>query len=83
MTPRQKISTLSLAVCISAGFYVLSGTIQPLVMTLLKEGGLANPDCQLYMLFYYLVPALFILPFAIFEKDASWPKLSTVLKSCA
>jgi len=68
-------------VLISAGFYVLSGTIQPLVMTLLKEAGLANPDCQLYMLFYYLTPALFILPFAFLEKDATWPILTTVLKS--
>lgn len=42
---------------IPASFYVLSGVTQPLLMTLCKDAGLADPNCQLYMLFYYLGPA--------------------------
>jgi hypothetical protein len=33
----------------NAGFYVLSGCSQPLIMTLLKEAGIADPSCQSYM----------------------------------
>lgn len=39
--------------------YILSGSTQPLLMTLVDNAGLANPSCQIYMLFYYLGPALF------------------------
>eukprot|EP00978_Attheya_sp_CCMP212_P023815 scaffold73723_cov67-Attheya_sp.AAC.6 len=38
-------------------FYVASGVVQPLLMTVTKEAGLADPKCQLYMLFYYLGPS--------------------------
>ena len=40
-----------------AALYVLSGVTQPLLMTLAKEAGLADPTCQICMLFYYLGPA--------------------------
>lgn len=42
---------------IPASLYVISGVTQPLLMTLLRDAGLADPKCQLYMLFYYLGPA--------------------------
>jgi hypothetical protein len=41
----------------AAAFYVLSGVTQPLLMTVAKDAGLADPTCQLYMLFYQLGPA--------------------------
>ena len=42
---------------IPASLYVISGVTQPLLMTLLRDAGLADPKGQLYMLFYYLGPA--------------------------
>lgn len=61
----QKYSapTASSAVMVTAVtlVYVLSGVSQPLLVTLAKAAGLADPSCQLYMLPYYLGPAL-ILP---------------------
>jgi len=48
---------------IIAVIYVLSGATQPLLMTLVKESGLGDPTCQLYMLFYYLGPACVALSF--------------------
>jgi len=47
----------------AAALYVLSGSTQPLLMTLVKQSGLGDPTCQLYMLFYYLGPALVSLSF--------------------
>jgi len=41
----------------SAALYVLSGVTQPILMAYAKHAGLANPRCQLYMLFYYIGPA--------------------------
>jgi len=49
----------------AAALYVLSGSTQPLLMTLVKQSGLGDPTCQLYMLFYYLGPALVSLRFCI------------------
>jgi drug/metabolite transporter (DMT)-like permease len=40
-----------------ASCYVLSGVCQPLLMTVCKEAGLADPTAQLYMVFYYAGPA--------------------------
>ena len=60
-------ATLAFAV-----FYVLSGATQPLLMTLAKESGLADPKCQLYMLFYYLGPAS-VLCCLVLNKDTAWP----------
>lgn len=62
----------------NAGFYVLSGCSQPLIMTLLKQAGIADPSCQAYMLFYYLFPAAFILP-VILNND--WPRRATIFKA--
>merc|ERR1740139_229476 len=62
----------------SAGLYVLSGTCQPLIMTLLKDAGLADPTCQLYMFFYSLGPATIIFPLLL--ENTKWPSKSTILK---
>jgi len=42
----------------AAFFYIISGVTQPLLMTLAKYAGIADPKCQLYMLFYYIGPAM-------------------------
>ena len=42
----------------NAIFYVLSGVTQPILMAYASHAGLANAKCQLYMLFYYIGPAL-------------------------
>jgi len=66
----------------SAAFYVLSGCSQPLIVTLLKEAGLADSKCQFYMLFYYVMPSLFTLPLVLMDRQSSWPTQSSVLKAC-
>jgi len=47
----------------NAMLYVLSGVTQPILMSYATHAGLANPKCQLYMLFYYIGPALAIFTF--------------------
>ena len=64
-----------------AGFYVLSGCSQPLIMTLFKEAGMADPTCQLYMLFYYLGPASVIFSL-LMDPNPNWPSRQTILKGC-
>ena len=54
-----------------AAFYVLSGVTQPLIMSIAKEAGLADPTCQLYMLFYYLGPASVCL--LLCHTENTWP----------
>jgi len=49
--------------------------MQPLIMTLVKKAGLADPRAQLYMVFYYLGPAC-----VTFLVDV-WPKPSTFFKT--
>lgn len=44
-------------VMMNAVLYVLSGVTQPILMAYASHAGLANPKCQLYMLFYYIGPA--------------------------
>ena len=45
----------------NAVFYVLSGVTQPILMAYASHAGLADPKCQLYMLFYYIGPALAVI----------------------
>jgi drug/metabolite transporter (DMT)-like permease len=45
-----------------AAAYVLSGVSQPLLMTLCKQAGLADPTAQFYMVFYYAGPSLLVIP---------------------
>ena len=65
----------------SAALYVLSGCSQPLIVTLLKEAGLADSKCQFYMLFYYIMPSLFTLPLILMDQHSNWPTRSAVLKA--
>eukprot|EP00545_Synedropsis_sp_CCMP1620_P013836 CAMPEP_0119011246 /NCGR_PEP_ID=MMETSP1176-20130426/5552_1 /TAXON_ID=265551 /ORGANISM="Synedropsis recta cf, Strain CCMP1620" /LENGTH=335 /DNA_ID=CAMNT_0006964043 /DNA_START=166 /DNA_END=1173 /DNA_ORIENTATION=- len=62
-----------------AGLYVLSGCSQPLILTLLKDAGLADPTCQLYMFFYSLGPATIIFPLLL--EKAKWPSTRMILKA--
>jgi len=48
-------------VLVNAALYVLSGVTQPILMSWASQAGLADPKCQLYMLFYYIGPALVAL----------------------
>jgi hypothetical protein len=68
------------AVITIAAFYILSGICQPLIMTLCKQAGLADPSAQLYMLFYYLGPAFLIFTLQG-EKQASTPTARMLLKA--
>lgn len=58
-----------------AGLYVLSGVTQPLIMSLAKASGLADPTCQLYMLFYYLGPA------SVMFSLKEWPSPTAMSKA--
>lgn len=88
----DQTSTPSRSVAITfavATLYVLSGSTQPLLMTIVKESGLGDPTCQLYMLFYYLGPALVSFTLCIpsrrisndDNKGTSWPKRHILTKS--
>ena len=80
MIPRQEHPPTKFRTFSSAGLYVLSGCSQPLIVTLLKEAGLADPTCQIYMLFYYLTPAIFIFPLLL--REPKWPSRYTSVKAC-
>ena len=68
------------ATAIPASLYVLSGVTQPLLMTLCQDAGLADPQCQLYMLFYYLGPASVGLKLYLSAEERkslpSWPMVA-------
>ena len=59
-------------------FYVLSGVSQPMLMTVCKDIGLADASAQLYMVFYYLGPALLIF----LTLGDTWPSKMTIVKAC-
>eukprot|EP00934_Nitzschia_sp_Nitz4_P001112 Nitzschia sp. Nitz4//scaffold85_size83877//43468//44526//NITZ4_005231-RA/size83877-processed-gene-0.122-mRNA-1//1//CDS//3329559143//1112//frame0 len=61
-------------------FYVLSGCSQPLLMTICRAVGVANPSSQLYMLFYYMGPASVIIP--LLWRSTPWPSDNAILKGC-
>jgi len=63
------INTWSLA---QAAMYVMSGSSQPLLLQLLRDAGLAHARAQLYMLFYYLGPALVLVP--LLWRGDPWPR---------
>jgi len=64
-----------------AAIYVLSGTSQPLLVALLTQAGLADPTCQLFMVFYYIMPALYIIPFLLRERQPRWPHRYAIYKA--
>mmetsp|Transcript_35654 Transcript_35654/g.86313 ORF Transcript_35654/g.86313 Transcript_35654/m.86313 type:complete len:361 (+) Transcript_35654:90-1172(+) len=70
---------IDLVVLMNAAFYVLSGCSQPLLMTSLKDAGVADPSCQLYMFFYYLGPACFI--FTLLGDRSEWPSNRAIIKA--
>ena len=87
---RNDVSVSLLVTIIIVSLYVLSGCTQPLLMTLLRRAGFADPKCQLYMMFYYFGPAtaIFLVP----KKQASsaddneggvssWPSWKTIAKA--
>jgi drug/metabolite transporter (DMT)-like permease len=55
-----------------AAAYVMSGSSQPLLLQLLRDAGLANARAQLYMWFYYLGPALVLVPLLL--RGNPWPR---------
>jgi drug/metabolite transporter (DMT)-like permease len=63
---------------LNAAVYVLSGVCQPLIMTLCKDAGLADASAQLYMVWYYVGPALLILT----TLRETWSSTRTVTKAC-
>lgn len=65
---------------VMASLYVLSGVTQPLLMTLAKEAGVADPSCQVYMLFYYLGPGSLVFPL-LCSKSTVWPSQKTLYKA--
>lgn len=82
MISRQPSNPTSSRTLTNAGLFVLSGCFQPLLVALLKEAGLANPKCQFYMLFYYLMPAIFLAPLLQREGEQKWPHRYTIYKAC-
>ena len=64
---------------ITAALYVLSGVCQPLLMTMVKQTGLADPTAQLYLVAYYLGPSLVMIP-AFYSR---WPPLRTISTAMA
>lgn len=83
-TPDKETSSKSVndaTTFVMASLYVLSGVTQPLIMTLIKKAGLADPSCQLFMLFYYLGPASIVLRLVLFDKSTVWPCQKTFNKA--
>jgi drug/metabolite transporter (DMT)-like permease len=62
-----------------AAGYVLSGCSQPLLMQSLSDSGLANAKAQLYMFFYYLAPALILVP--LVWRGYPWPSSKMIWKA--
>lgn len=52
-------------------------------MTLLKNVGVADPSCQLYMLFFYIGPGLLIFPTIFCASAESRPSLRVISKAIA
>ena len=63
------------------GTYVLSGVIQPILMAIAENAGIANAKCQIYMFFYYFGPFIgsFILVFS--DHSNSIPSLKNSIKA--
>jgi hypothetical protein len=61
-----------------ASIYVLSGVTQPLIMSLIKDAGIADPRAQLYMLFYYFGPASVALSVKIWPSPTHLGRTSLI-----
>ena len=62
-----------------AALYVLSGVCQPLIMTLCKVAGLADPKAQLYMVFYSAGPSLLAIGIDIPQNRVLWKAVGVSL----
>ena len=74
--PRQQAAWKT---AVAAGIYVLSGVAQPLLMTLAKDAGLADPTAQFYMVFYQLGPLSFVI--VVWLEKAPLPSWPTRLRA--
>lgn len=74
----EPASSTAGATAAAAALYVLSGATQPLLMPIVENAGLADPSCQLYMLFYALGPALVSLSLV---RSSRGPTISMVGKA--
>mmetsp|Transcript_14558 Transcript_14558/g.40445 ORF Transcript_14558/g.40445 Transcript_14558/m.40445 type:complete len:392 (-) Transcript_14558:501-1676(-) len=82
MVSRDQSSPISLRTFSNAGLYILSGCCQPLIVTLIKAAGLANPRCQLYMVPYTLVPTIYLLFVVVNDpREQKWPHRSAIFKA--
>jgi drug/metabolite transporter (DMT)-like permease len=65
----------------NAGFYILSGCMQPILMTVCKDAGLGHPIAQVYMFFYSFGPAMVIIPLLKQQQRQTWPSWNAVFKA--
>mmetsp|Transcript_18382 Transcript_18382/g.42195 ORF Transcript_18382/g.42195 Transcript_18382/m.42195 type:complete len:392 (-) Transcript_18382:471-1646(-) len=83
MASREQPNPISLKTFSNAGLYVLSGCCQPLIVTLIKAAGLADHNCQLYMLPYYVLPAIYLFFVVLNDpREQKWPHRRTIYKAC-
>lgn len=76
-SPNRKMA--SATTFANAGFYILSGCVQPILMTICKNSGLGHPIAQVYMFFYSFGPAIVIVP--LLKDRNAWPSRKTILKA--
>ena len=72
---RQSASTTVVAIV-----YILTGAMQPLLMTWAKKAGLADARCQLYMVFQHLGPAVVVVPLLL-SPATRWPRPPTAARA--
>jgi drug/metabolite transporter (DMT)-like permease len=63
-----------------AAVYIVSGCLQPILLTVCKDSGLGDPLAQVYMFFYSLGPALVVIPLITTNKQL-WPSWSTIFRA--
>lgn len=74
-------NTTNCVTILVAVIYILSGSTQPLLITLVKEAGLGDPYCQVYMLMYYLGPAMVSIPVFCTGGHSTIPPVKTLAKA--
>lgn len=72
LSEKKKMMSSDKVIYANAIGYVLSGCFQPILMTVCKCAGLADPVAQVYMFFYSFGPALVIIPLLLRGKE-EWP----------
>ncbi len=79
--PVAKKNASSCVTFLVAIIYILSGSTQPLLITLVKEAGLGDPHCQVYMLMYYLGPAMVSIPVFCTDRRSTMPPFKSLAKA--